>query len=255
MVNDLIGHPDLRQDPKKSIQLFLLPGLIRKVLNPFPYRMRLRMKIITQMQTKFYLNWISLLKQSAFQLLFRILIYVRRTLFLFYGFSLLFTSFTHAYDFQAGDMVLRPLLGVNINVIRLDKVTRESPGATLVIGTGFDYSFSDAIALSTLLKLQFSSGYLGLGADVGVKYHVYTDGIPLIPYGALYLGQVILFPLKSQPSHYNIGMRIAGGVDYFILRHVALGLDLSVFPNVVFTKGYSQFELAVDVFLGVSWRF
>lgn len=171
--------------------------------------------------------------------------------------TLLFSSVHEdalAYEFEPGDWFLRPIVGARINVIRFDTATRETPGAGMVIGAQGDYMVDISWGVSGELRSVFSPGFVSLGLSGGIKYRFLQTEAPFIPYVATYLTTGFLFPTQTGSFHFNLGLRPCGGLDYFIMRDLAVGLEVGFEPSVMFMSSETKFELGIDTLLGVTWR-
>lgn len=166
----------------------------------------------------------------------------------------IFSFASYGYEFYAGDVVFKPVAGATINVLRYDKVTRETPKGGMTLGLDVDYLFSDAWAVTAGIRPVFSSGFIELGILAGAKYRLTQTDAPFIPYASLSFVTATLFPVPKGAKHVNIGLRPAVGIDYFVLRNLTVGLELAVEPSVMLTSGATDIEMSIDALFGVAWR-
>jgi hypothetical protein len=167
--------------------------------------------------------------------------------------SLLLITSAHAYTVNPGDLLLRAVVGPSVNVMRLDVATKATPPAGLLVGVDFDYSFDGAWALTSSLRTTFSPGYLDGNLGVGAKYRVLQLNAPFIPYASAMAVAAIGGPLGYGDVHLNIGVRAAGGVDYFVRKNLSVGLELAA-EGTVLLLPIAQPESSVEGLVTVGWR-
>lgn len=160
-----------------------------------------------------------------------------------------------SYEFQARDWQLKAVVGADVRSIKYEQITKETPGAGAVLGLDLDYMFEKSLSALGTVHSVFLPGAFDLQFGGGAKYRLPVQTSPFIPYvsGQLYFG----FLIPSMPGrsmHFNVGPKVSGGFDYFVLRNLAVGLDVSLFPSFMKTSGAKSFEMAFDIVLGVSWR-
>lgn len=164
------------------------------------------------------------------------------------------SSSARAYTISAGDMVLRPVAGASINVLRLEVATRETSPGGLVLGLDFDYSFDGPWNVTAMFRPSMWPGYVDTQAGVGVKYRVVQLDAPFIPYGSAMVTGALGGPLRYGAPHVNFGTRLAAGVDYFVMRNLAVGVEAGVEGSVLFWPLLWP-ETSAELLAGVSWRF
>jgi len=160
----------------------------------------------------------------------------------------------HAYTIKAGDMTLRPVVGASVNVLRLEVATRETSPGGLVMGFDFDYSFDGPWNVTATFRPSLWPGYVDGQAGAGVKYRVVQLEAPFIPYASALVMGAVGGPLRYGAPHVNLGVRTAAGVDYFVMRNLAVGLEAAVEGSGLFWPLIWP-EASAEVVAGVSWRF
>ena len=159
----------------------------------------------------------------------------------------------HAYSVESGDMLLKPVVGASVNALRYTAATRATPPGGMLLGADFDWHVAGGLALTAQLRPVVSSNFIDGNLGVGVKYRVTQLGAPFIPYGSAVVVGAVGGPLGYGDIHTNAGLRIAGGVDYFILRDVAVGIEMAGEGTVLITPIAAP-EASTDVLFGVTWR-
>ena len=99
------------------------------------------------------------------------------------------------------------------------------------------------IVLSSL-----SLGLLLFGFELASHDGAWRSALGLLATGAL--GG----PVSYGDAHVNAGLRLAGGVDYFVTRHLALGVEIAAQASELFTP-LLQPEISTSFTAGLSWRF
>jgi hypothetical protein len=159
-----------------------------------------------------------------------------------------------SYSVDGGDILVRPVVGAKVNVLRLDVATRETPPGAMLIGVDADYSFTGDWNLTGTLRPGFSPGFVDGTAGVGVKYRVVQLETPYIPYASAMLIGSMGGPLRLGQPHLNAGVRTSLGMDYFVMRNLAIGIEAAAGSSIL---AWPMFwvEASTEVLLGVSWRF
>jgi hypothetical protein len=160
----------------------------------------------------------------------------------------------HAYTIKAGDMTIRPVVGASVNVLRLEVATRETSPGGLVMGFDFDYSFDGPWNVTATFRPSLWPGYVDAQAGAGVKYRVVQLEAPFIPYASAMVMGAVGGPLRYGAPHVNLGVRTAAGVDYFVMRNLAVGLEAAVEGSGLFWPLIWP-EASAEVVAGVTWRF
>jgi hypothetical protein len=166
----------------------------------------------------------------------------------------LFATSAGAYTVSAGDLLVKPVAGAAVNVVRFPAATRATPTGGMVLGIDVDYSFDGPINFTAAFRPVLSPNYVDGDLGVGVKYRAVQLGAPFIPYASLMLTTALGGPLGAGDIHYNLGGRLAGGVDYFVMRTFAVGIELSAEVTGLLTP-VIQPEATTEILAGVSWRF
>jgi hypothetical protein len=159
----------------------------------------------------------------------------------------------NAYAVQAGDILLRPVVGVSVNTIRLDVATKSTPPAGLLMGLDVDYSIDGAWNVTGSLHPMFADGFLDTRLGLGAKYRVVQLEAPFIPYASLMATTALGTPLGYGDLHWNVGGRLAAGVDYFVMRDLAVGVEIAAEGSVLAIPLVTG-ELSAEALLGFTWR-
>jgi len=160
---------------------------------------------------------------------------------------------SYAYDFRPGNIFLRPFAGAEINVLRYQGPGTATPGAGLLLGFGMDYVVDFDWGASGDIHANISPDYFDLSLSFGGKYWFTQTRLPFVPYAAVYLPVSVLIPTYAK-SHWNIGLRPALGIQYFVMRNFAIGLEVGLTPSIMLSSVKSAFEISVDAAFMFSWR-
>src|SRR5262249_32343637 len=128
----------------------------------------------------------------------------------------------------AGDLLVRPVAGAAVNVVRFPAATRATPQGGVGMGVDVDYSFDGPLNFTGAFRPVFSPSFVSAHFGGGVKYRAVQLNAPFIPYASLMLTTAIGGPLGAGDVHWNLGGRLAGGVDYFVMRNFAVGAEMGV---------------------------
>jgi len=159
-----------------------------------------------------------------------------------------------AYTVGTGDMLIRPVAGASVNVLRFSAASRATPQGGMVLGVDFDYVFDDALAFTGAFRPVFSPNYVDGNVGAGIKYRVVQLGAPFIPYGSAMLTTALGGPFGAGDLHWNAGVRVAGGVDYWVMRNLAVGLEMAAEVSALFVP-VATAEASTEILAGVTWRF
>ena len=165
----------------------------------------------------------------------------------------IFASDAGAYTVRPGDMLLRGVAGAGVNVASLDVATKATPAAGMVMGVDFDWSFDGDWSLATSLRPTFSPGFVDANVGVGAKYRVLSLDAPFIPFATGQVTTALGGPLGYGDVHWNVGARLAGGVDYFVMRDLAVGLEIGSELSTLAVPLLAA-EWTTEVLVGVTWR-
>ena len=155
---------------------------------------------------------------------------------------------------MAGDFFVRPVIGARVNVLRLDVATRETPPAGMILGVDLDYAVLPEWAVAATLRPTLSPSFLDTQLGLGAKYRLLATQAPLIPYASLLATFAVGVPLVRGDPHVNLGARLAIGADYFVLRDVAVGVEVASGASWLATP-LGAFEASAEALLGLTWRF
>lgn len=165
--------------------------------------------------------------------------------------ALFVSSAVLGYDFRPGDFFLRPSVGTKINSVRGSSST---PGAGLLLGMGADYIIDFNWGVSGDIRLNFSPDFFEPSLMPGIKYWLSQVPVPFIPFCGIYLPIAILVPTKNNSLQTNIGLRPVIGVEYFVMRNFAVGLESGFVPSMMMSSNGVKFEFSVDASFFISWR-
>ncbi len=158
-----------------------------------------------------------------------------------------------AYTVKPGDLLLRPVAGASVNAMRFAAATRATPQGGMLLGVDFDWSFDGALAFTAALRPVVSPGFLDVNLGLGAKYRLVQLGAPFIPYGSAMLTSAVGGPFGHGDLHWNEGVKLAGGVDYFVVRNLAVGLEVAVEGSALVNPVLTP-ELSTELLAGVTFR-
>ncbi|MCC7071092.1 MAG: hypothetical protein IT383_07210 [Deltaproteobacteria bacterium] len=158
-----------------------------------------------------------------------------------------------AYTVKPGDLLIRPVAGASVNAMRFAAATRATPQGGMVLGVDVDWSFDGALAFTGALRPVVSPGYLDVNLGLGAKYRLVQLGAPFIPYGSAMLTSALGGPFGHGDLHWNEGLKLAGGVDYFVMRDLAVGLEMAVEGSSLLHPVLAP-ELSTELLAGVTFR-
>lgn len=158
-----------------------------------------------------------------------------------------------AYSVAPGDILVRPVVGASVNVLRFSAATRATPQGGMVLGVDVDYVFDGPLAFVGAFRPTLSPSFLDANLGLGAKYRVVQLGAPFIPYASAMATTALGGPLGHGDVHFNVGLRGAGGIDYFVMRNLAVGLEMSAEVSHLFNPG-PALEASTEILAGVTWR-
>lgn len=161
---------------------------------------------------------------------------------------------TAAYTVEPGDVLVRPVVGASVNVLRLPAATRATPQGGMVLGVDVDWSWDGALSLAGAFRPVLSPNYIDGNLGIGAKYRVVQLNAPFLPYASLMLTTAVGGPLGAGDVHVNpVGLRVGGGVDYFVMRNLAVGLEMAAEVSLL-AAPLVQPEASTEILAGVTWR-
>ena len=161
--------------------------------------------------------------------------------------ALLATS-ASAYTVKPGDLLIK-----GVNVARFNVATKATPPAGLLLGADLDWSFDGNWSLAASVRPVLSPGFIDGNVGLGARYRVLQLDAPLIPWVLAQLVTAVGGPLGYGDLHVNLGARLGGGVDYFVMRNLAVGIEVATECSALLTPLLGA-EASTEVLLGVSWR-
>lgn len=164
-----------------------------------------------------------------------------------------FSTTAGAYTVKPGDLLLKPVTGASINVARLNVATKATPPAGMVLGADLDWSFDGNWSLMASLRPTLSPGFVDGNLGVGARYRLLQLDAPLIPWASAQAVVAVGAPLGYGDAHVNVGARVGGGVDYFVMRDVAVGVEVQS-ELTALVAPLAAAEASTEVLLGVTFR-
>ena len=159
-----------------------------------------------------------------------------------------------AYEFKAGEIWIRGLLGETVYFAQ-DRQTSIQTGA-IEVSMEVDYMLDSAWSLGATFRPAFAVNRVVLGFGAHGKYRMVKKDFPVVPYASF--GVIPSFMIATDTngkSHFNLGLRPAGGLEYFVSRNLALGLEAGVTPSFVFGgKTTNMMEATFDILFGATWK-
>jgi hypothetical protein len=150
-------------------------------------------------------------------------------------------------------VLVKAVTGASVNVARFDVATRATPAGGLVVGADVDWSFDGSWSLAASVRPTLSPGFVDGNVGVGARYRVLQLDAPFIPFVVAQFTSAIGGPLGYGDVHGNLGARIGGGVDYWVMRDLAVGIELTTEASALVVPA-TAFEWSTDVGIGVTWR-
>jgi hypothetical protein len=158
-----------------------------------------------------------------------------------------------AYTVRGGDVVVKAVTGASVNVARLDVATKATPPAGLLLGADVDWSFDGAWSAVASLRPVFSPGFLDGNVGVGARYRVLSLDAPFIPFAVAQVTTALGGPVGFGDLHVNVGARLGGGVDYWVMRDLAVGVEISTECSALLVP-LPHAEWTTDAAVGLTWR-
>ena len=158
-----------------------------------------------------------------------------------------------AYTVAPGDMLVRAVTGASVNVARLDVATKATPPAGLVLGVDLDWSIDGPLAFAASLHPVLSPGFVDANLGLGVKYRALQLEAPFIPFLIAQVTTAVGGPLGYGDLHFNIGGRVGAGVEYFVMRDLAVGVEIGTELSALLTP-LNAAEWSAEALVGVTWR-
>jgi hypothetical protein len=158
-----------------------------------------------------------------------------------------------AYTVEGGDVLVKGVVGASVNVARLDVATKATPPGGMLLGADIDWSFDGSWSLATSLRPVLSPGFVDGSVGVGARYRVLQLDAPFIPFAVAQVTTAVGGPLGYGDVHWNVGARVGGGVDYWVMRDLAVGVEISTEASALVVP-LPAFEWSTDALVGVTWR-
>ncbi|MBL4819170.1 MAG: outer membrane beta-barrel protein [Deltaproteobacteria bacterium] len=159
-----------------------------------------------------------------------------------------------AYHFKAGEVWMRGLLG-QVVYFAQDSSTQINTGA-IEMSLEADYMFDSNWSVGGTFRPLFAPQRVVLGFGAHAKYRMVKKELPVVPYASF--GVIPSFMIATNPGgkgHFNLGLRPAAGLEYFITRNLALGLEAGITPSFIFGSGTrNTMEATFDILFGATWK-
>ena len=173
---------------------------------------------------------------------------------LFLALVLFSTSQAEAYQVRAGDQLVRAELGGRFNYMRHRMVTRETPAALAELGLAYEYALLDSLSLVAGLRPGLADAYLDLPVLLGARYRFNGLNAPLTPYASAEAIFDLGLPLGPPPPHFGLGVRVAGGMEYFISSHLGLGASVGFSTGPLLWPAL-ELESSAELLFSCAYRF
>jgi hypothetical protein len=158
-----------------------------------------------------------------------------------------------AYTVKGGDVLVKGITGASVNVARLDVATKATPPAGLALGADIDWSFDGAWSLAVSLRPVLSPGFVDGSVGVGARYRMLQLDAPFIPFAVAQVTTAVGGPLGYGDVHVNVGARLGAGVDYWVMRDLAVGVEIGTEGSALLTPLLAP-EWSTDALIGITWR-
>jgi opacity protein-like surface antigen len=159
----------------------------------------------------------------------------------------------HAYTVKGGDVLVKGVAGASVNIARLDVATKATPRGGMLLGADIDWSFDGSWSFAASLRPVLSPGFVDGNVGVGARYRLLQLDAPFIPFAVAQVTTAVGGPLGYGDVHWNIGARVGGGVDYWVMRDLAVGVEISTETSALAVP-LPAFEWSTDALVGVTWR-
>jgi len=159
-----------------------------------------------------------------------------------------------AYTVQTGDQMVKASLGVSSNFMRYEVVTKDTPANLLLTGVNYEYAFDGPWNAVGHFMPGFADGFIDFRLGAGAKYRLIQLDMPLIPYAQAELTTAFGVPTRYQELHFNLGMRTAVGVDYFVMRQLAVGIELGWELSGLLSPEIAP-EMSAEGLFCLGWKF
>jgi hypothetical protein len=159
----------------------------------------------------------------------------------------------HAYTVKGGDVLVKGTTGASVNVARLDVATKATPPAGLSLGADVDWSFDGSWSLALSLRPVLSPGFVDGNVGLGARYRLLQLDAPFIPFAVAQVTTAVGGPMGYGDVHVNVGARVGGGVDYWVMRDLAVGVEIGTDASALLTPLVAP-EWSTDALVGVTWR-
>jgi hypothetical protein len=163
------------------------------------------------------------------------------------------TAPAQAYTVRGGDVLVKGAGGVSVNVARLDVATKATPPAGLLLGADIDWSFDGNWSLAASIRPVLSSGFVDGNVGIGARYRLLQLDAPFVPFAVAQVTTAVGGPLGYGDVHWNVGARVGGGVDYWVMRDLAVGVEISTEGSGLLVP-LPAVEWSTDALLALTWR-
>ena len=159
-----------------------------------------------------------------------------------------------AYTLKTGDQMLRAFMGGSTNFMRYEVVTKDTPSGAFLTGLNYEYALDGPLNVVGSFAPGFADGFIDARVGGGGKYRFTELEMPLVPYGEAQVIMALGIPTRYQQEHINLGLRTALGVDYFVMRQLAVGLELGWEVTGLLTPELAA-EMSAEGLFFLGWKF
>ena len=159
-----------------------------------------------------------------------------------------------AYTVKTGDQMLRPFMGLSTNFLRYEVVTKDTPPSAFLAGLNYEYAVDGPWNAVGSFAPGFADGFMDFRLGGGAKYRLNQLEMPLVPYAEAQLITAVGVPLRYQQAHMNLGLRTALGLDYFVMRQLAVGFEFGWEVSGLFAPELAA-EMSAEGLFFLGWKF
>jgi hypothetical protein len=156
------------------------------------------------------------------------------------------------YAFTNNNTIIKPLIGVELNILRFDTITRETPKKGIILGSQIiQYILNQNKAACVDIRSVITSGFISLNIAGSIK-HILSELNTSFIYTTYGINSKILIPTKINSFHFNMGFRSTIGIDYLLTKNLSLGCEFYIEPNIMFMIREIKFEFSIGSIFSVG---